>query len=106
TRARMYVRWQYRWQRERKSGYRDHLSAQSDAYAVLVESSRVDGKPRQRYLAYLGSALDLNVQTDLYRWQWWQEIKARLDKLDNVIPSEQRPGIEAALAKKVPLPPP
>jgi hypothetical protein len=103
----MYVRWQYRWERKRKDAFaRYWRSPKSDAYAVLVESSRIDGKSRQRHIAYLGSALDLDNQTDLYRWCWWDEINERLDRLGNVIPAEQRPSIEAALAKKVPMPPP
>ena len=102
----MYVRWQCKYDRKRKTYGRGYYGAKAEWYAVLVESRRIDGKPRQRHIAYLGSALSLDNQTDLYRVYWWNEIKARLDQLGNVIPAEQRLGIEAALAKKVPTPPP
>lgn len=101
----MYVRWQYRYERKRKCAYWSR-SPKADAYATLVESSRIDGKPRQRHIAYLGSALSPEVQTPLYRHRWWCEMTERLDRLGNIIPPEQRPGIETALAKKVPPPPP
>ena len=50
----MYVKWEDRWTRRGTA-------------AVLVESSRVGGKPRQRHIAYLGtypSSLQLMAFTD------------------------------------------
>jgi hypothetical protein len=41
--------------------------------------------------------------TDLhYRAWWWHRMTTKLDALGNVIPADQRPRIEAALAEKVP----
>jgi hypothetical protein len=41
--------------------------------------------------------------TDLhYRAWWWHRMTTKLDAFGNVIPADQRPRIEAALAEKVP----
>ena len=47
----MYVRWKKR-ERSRRGW---HTEPPQLLTAVLVESRRVDGKPRQRTVAYLGS---------------------------------------------------
>ena len=95
----MYVRWQWRYER-RRSVERRYWSPPAWGYAILVESVRIDGKPKQRHVAYLGSVhLD---QTVHYRAWWWHRIGAKLDALGNRIPADDRPRIEAALAKEVP----
>jgi hypothetical protein len=94
----MYVRWQPCRTAFRVRRYRGTPAA---GYAILVESARIDGKPRQRHIAYLGtvhSKPDVN-----YRAWWWHHMTAKLDRLGNVIPPDQRPRIDAALAKRVPL---
>ena len=72
--------------------------------AILVESCRVDGKPRQRHIAYLGgiteSAIELHVPNQ--RGFFWNEVMDRLDKLDNHIDKDERTKIEATIAKRVP----
>jgi hypothetical protein len=98
----MYIRWQQRFDRKGKGLHRPD-AAQS--YAVLVENTRINGVPRQRHVAYLGSNLYPEDQNHYYRYRWWRQMTARLDQLGNMIPAEQRPKIEAALAKRVPLPP-
>jgi hypothetical protein len=63
----------------------------ADEYGVLVESVRVNGKPRQRHVAYLGSYHSgpdgilphwRNGPDLHYRVWWW------LDALGNVIPTD------------------
>jgi hypothetical protein len=87
----MYVRWQHVFNK--------------NTTAILVESTRVNGKPRQRHIAYLGS-IDywaLNGKNDVqYRAQWWHNISSKLDALGNRVLPENRRKIEAALAKEVP----
>jgi hypothetical protein len=96
----MFVRWQYLWlDRQRKTKRRFRRVAVATAHAVLVESVRVKGKPRQRHVAYLGSFY--SKQDVGYRAKWWQRMTAKLDALGNVIPADDRPRIEAALAKNV-----
>ena len=108
----MFVQWQRRDERRRTTNRFVYMYPTADEYAVLVESARVNGKPRQRHVAYLGSyhddprdfiPLHWRNGPDLhYRVWWWHRMTAKLDALGNVIPADQRPRIEAALAKKVP----
>ena len=95
----MFVRWQY-WHQRRRKTERYYSRAPASAHAVLVESVRIDGKPKQRHIAYLGS---FHHEQDVhYRASWWQDVNAKLDALGNRITVEDRLSIEAALAKKVP----
>ena len=95
----MFVRWQWWGQRRRNSVRQYRSKTPADAYAVLIESVRVDGKARQRHVAYLGGYhRDHDVH---YRSWWWHRMTATLDRLGNRIKPADRPRIEAALAKKV-----
>jgi hypothetical protein len=102
----MYVRWQWVGDRKRQGDRYFCRRGYADVYAILVESVRVDGKPRQRHVAYLGSVrFDRDRQqatSPHYRAWWWHDVAAKLAKLGNVIPLDQHPRIEAALAKRVP----
>ena len=63
--------------------------------AILVETVRIDGKPHQRYLAYLGS-----VQADRRdRPRFWYNVIRKLDRCR--LSPEERKRITAAIAKKV-----
>jgi hypothetical protein len=84
----MFVRWQK---------YRNKPATT----AILVEGVRVDGKPRQRHLAYLGSFRREWVKDTHYRSWWWHHVAERLDRLGNRISPDDRHRIEAALAAKV-----
>lgn len=96
---RMYVRWQWRSDRKRKIT-RHYWKDIADQYASLVESVRVDGKPKQRHIAYLGSVhRDATVHE---RSWWWHRMNAKLDRLENRISPDDRKGVEAALARKMP----
>jgi hypothetical protein len=98
----MFVRWQW-WGDRRRGSERRYCRDIADAHAILVESTRVDGKPRQRHVAYLGSVHNVyREQTPYYRAKFWQHMRAKLDSLHNRISSADRRKIEAALAEKVP----
>lgn len=98
----MFIRWQRRSDRPR-SKTRYYRDAKADAYAILVESTRVKGKPRQRHIAYLGSVHAVHrKQSPQYRAEFWQRIRAKLDSLHKRISPDDRRKIEAALAEKVP----
>ena len=75
--------------------------------AVLVESVRVDGKPRLRHIAFIAS---YEPEPSCSEWTWrgrfWLTARQRLDKLANRITPEQRASIEASLAERVPRLPP
>lgn len=99
----MFVRWQNsktvaRWKRHDKI---------NRVRAILVESVRQDGKPRQRYVAFLASyepdeashRLRLIIQC-----RFWRTACRVLDRLGNRITPDDRRQIEAALAARVPRP--
>jgi hypothetical protein len=67
---------------------------------IAVESVRIDGKPRQRHIAYLGSVYNVDQNANYRAW-WWHHMTAKLDALGNRIGAE-RAKIEAQLAKEVP----
>jgi hypothetical protein len=77
--------------------------------AVLVESVRVDGRPRQRTIKYLGSIrechLDLEGQYSIFhRGYFWRSADANLERLD--LSDLERARIIAALEDVVPRPDP
>jgi hypothetical protein len=69
--------------------------------ARLVESLRIDGKPRQRFIAYIGSIEEPNDGGD--RIDFWDVTSRVLNYLVNRL-GDERPKIEAALDARVPRP--
>jgi hypothetical protein len=90
----MFIRWQ-----EYKSIARWHPDRPiKRVKAILVESVRVDGKPRHKHIAFVSS-----YQPDLGdRFRFWREARECLDHLGGRITPECRTKIETALAKRVP----
>jgi hypothetical protein len=97
----MYIRWQKRTSKAKKKWLHPDAARWS---AVVVESVRIDGKPKQKHVAYLGSFDEVALEPDRVCWrdQFWIKITKRLDQLGNVIPPEDRQRIEAAIAEKIP----
>ena len=90
----MYVRWQSR-ARKRRGG-------SPLLTAVLVECRRIDGRPRQRTVAYLGSIREGGIKSTLARHvKFWLGVTERLDQLGDAITPEEHESIEVALAKRV-----
>jgi hypothetical protein len=95
----MYVKWEHRWGRRGTA-------------AVLVESARVDGKPRQRHIAYLATYTNSlyslkegehHDEHNVHRRAWfWHDIMQRLASLD--LSAEQRSHITTLVAKRLPKP--
>jgi len=98
----MFVRWQERHRQGNKYGRADTPKLR----AVVVESVRVDGKPTQRHVAYLGDIDAARTGIALNRIWFWDAVTDRLDRLGNQITVEDRQRIEAAMAKRVPRPTP
>ena len=100
----MFVRWQKR--ARRRAAFGQYRAADTHWAASLVESRRIDGKPRQRHVAYLSgicqSAIDLD--TPHQRGHFWVRVVGRLDQLANQITPEQRRKIETQIAAKVTSP--
>ena len=88
----MFIKWQTR-ERRTSAGHLGNLLTCS-----LVESYRLNGKPRQRVLAYLGGVRDA-LHTN-HRIAFWHNVRYRLDKLD--IAPDTRAKIEADIAARVP----
>jgi hypothetical protein len=72
--------------------------------AIVVESVRVDGKPRQRHIASLASIREREMDDVRRRCQFWEQVTHKLDRLDNRVSADDRRRIEAALAERVSCP--
>jgi hypothetical protein len=70
--------------------------------AIIVESVRIDGKPRQRHVAYLASTTESRIAVVHQRRYFWDEVLDGLDRLMNRMSIEDRTRVEAAIALKVP----
>jgi hypothetical protein len=70
--------------------------------AILVESIRINGKPRQRHIAYLGSITDSRIEVVHQRRYFWDNVLDGLDRQANRMSIADRKRIEAAIALKVP----
>lgn len=91
----MYVRWKRRAQKKTSRWNPDpQLLA-----AYLVESRRVDGKPRQRVVAYLGSIGEGFLGEAGPRAYFWRQANSRLDALALSPPA--RATVESALLQVV-----
>jgi hypothetical protein len=88
----MFVRWK-----------RDDVWYPHAKRAVLVESHRVDGKPRQRFVAYLGSIDDRNINWLWARRQFWYHANKALltAELRGQVTYEQVLTIKQTLAVRV-----
>jgi hypothetical protein len=69
--------------------------------AILVESVRVDGKPQQKHVAYLGSFSTRQAASQAQRVYTWEHMLERLDRLSNRITPKDRKKIEAVIASKL-----
>ena len=97
----MFVRWKRR-QLKKDRGWdfvdKRHKPAPVLLSAVLVESVRIDGKPRQRIVRYLGSIHDAELtdtQGALWRRHFWTVADRRL--ADMALADAQRVQIVAQL---------
>ena len=100
----MYVRWHSRKRRSKPWEGREHRWV-LHWRAILVESKRIDGKPRQIHVAYLAGFLRHGLRRVENRVRLWERIERRLDKLGNRVSPDDRKRIVAALAKKALAPP-
>jgi hypothetical protein len=70
--------------------------------AAIVESTRINGKPRQRHIAWVASITESQIGIVHQRRYFWDEVYDRLDRLENRLSIEERRRIESAIALKVP----
>src|SRR5262245_31779952 len=95
----MFVRWKTR--TPRRSWYADfpHRNPGPSYSAVLVRSERVDGKPRQKVVLYLGHIKEKYRHSPARRFYFWERADRLLDSL-NLTPAE-RQKIEEQLSAVV-----
>ncbi len=72
---------------------------------VIVQSRRVDGKPKQEHIACLPSIIETRINNKSAVW-FWTAVEEKLTRLTNRIPHEDMAKIRAALDKMVPQPDP
>ena len=104
----MFVKWQKRrstWQDDDQDTYWQSLSGDL-LMASVVESKRVDGKPRHQLITYLGSIREKHAQGGkaVRQDDFWQHVSKKLNQASNRITREDRAKIEAALAQRVERP--
>ena len=91
----MFVRWQRYRSRALSRKRSDERARRS---AVLVETIRIDGKPRgQKHVAFLGSVyIDGSDRAD-----FWYSVTMRLNWLGDLLSPQEREQIGSAIAKRV-----
>ena len=97
--AAMFIRWHKR-QRSR--------SGKNDAHwgVALTEATRINGKPRQRHIAYLGSFTEQGIDSVHQRGRFWDLVNTRLHALADRLTDEDRTRIIGEIASRVPVPTP
>src|SRR5262245_5726237 len=92
----MFVRWKKRLLHKEKGHHA--LSA------VLVQSARVNGKPRQRIIRYLATVSEKDLRVTAHRESFWASVDQHLDDL--AIDSALRQQVEEKLTAVVARPTP
>ena len=85
----MFIRWQSRLRQRAQFG-----SHKSDIHwrAVLVESARIDGKPRLQHIAYLAGFTESAAKIPAQRRLIWERIEKQLKRLRQTYPGERPQG--------------
>src|SRR4051794_35317314 len=95
----MYVRWKKRMRSRRHRPTGEHMLT-----AILVESRRVDGKPRQHILAYLGTISERYTAAYYHQLDFWTSANLHIDSLN--LDSETVTRLRSTLERIVPVPTP
>jgi hypothetical protein len=99
----MFVRWQSR-KKTRLVRLGRGETGDTRWTATVVEAVRIDGKPRQKHVACLGSIYESRFASTGGRAAFWNMVTDRLDGLDDRIRPSERRAVEIAIARKVPCP--
>jgi hypothetical protein len=94
----MFVRWQARKRASRAFGV--GLDTDTHWAAILAESARINGKPTQHYVAYLGGITHSAIEIAAQRAFFWKEVMHQLDQLANRVLKDDRARIEEVIARK------
>jgi hypothetical protein len=104
----MFIRWQSR----KREIYYSHWGRNADPYgdvhwnAVLVESLRINGKPRQKHIANLCGFTEHQIRIPAQQLYTWERAIKTLGGLGKRITPKQRRQIESALADRLGRPKP
>ncbi len=98
----MYVIWRKR-KREHYAGW--NKVGDVRLTPIIVQSRRVNGKPKQEHIACLPSIIESSINEKEAIW-FWGGVEEQLARLTNRIPREEMEKIRAALDKVVPQPDP
>ena len=97
----MFVRWQQYRSQKLDPYWRKKSDERARLKAILVESIRVDGKPRQKHVAFLASISIDQLPANGGASRFWYDVTTRLDRLSNRVSHEDRQRIVASIAEKV-----
>jgi hypothetical protein len=93
----MFVRWQLYRSQAMNRWHRECNDKHARLRAVLVESVRINGKPVQKHIAFLGStSIDGSD-----RPRFWWEVTTRLNRLADRLSRQDRARIGETISKKV-----
>ncbi len=101
----MFVRWKRRESSYKQtSAYGRDMAADRGATisAVLVESIRVEGKPRQKFICHLAKLRERKRDYESTPFIFWRDAIGKLDSLP--LDEDVRKKIEVQLAAKIPRP--
>ena len=93
----MYVRWQQYRSQARDQRQRERNDQRARLKATLVKNVRINGEPRQKHVAFLGS-MSIDGSD---RPRFWYDVTTRLARLSNRLSPAEREQIGAAIAKRV-----
>jgi hypothetical protein len=97
----MFVRWQRYESQALNSWWAERNDRRARLKAILVESVRVDGKPRQKHVAFLGSIASDDSIDGTAGKRFWRDVTQKLERLGNRVSPEERERILAAIAAKI-----
>jgi hypothetical protein len=97
----MFVRWQTYRSQALWPWHAESKDKRARLKAILVESVRVDGKPRQKHIAFLGSIASDEAIDGILGKRFWRDVRSRLKRLGNRVGPEDYERIIASIAAKV-----
>jgi hypothetical protein len=78
------------------------LKTDSSLFVALIRSVRVNGRPRQVYISYLGSIRESRIPSVPRRLSFWEKIDIKIEALS--LKPEEEETITRNINNKVPRP--
>ena len=95
----MFVRWKHKMITKNAHWYQTTRKGEKTHQAYLVESKRIDGKPRLKVIAYLGSIRDSEIEAIMHRFYFRRNARAIINH--HCMDEGQRQRAEEKLAELV-----